>query len=125
MRLVFVVWCCGCLLVPVLFTVWQKDPTKKPHKKRRKKTTPGAKGKSKSGSDKQTKVARKTAAGGFDVLITVDKSIPDQQNLSALNLSVLILRARTNKYLDLKRLVSQALAALDQIRPGEVIVIRA
>jgi predicted nuclease of predicted toxin-antitoxin system len=67
----------------------------------------------------------RTAAGRFDVLITVDKSIPDQQNLSTLNLSVLILRARTNKYLDLKRLVPQALAALDQIRPGEVIVIRA
>lgn len=59
MRLVFVVWCCDCLLIPLLFTVWQKDPTKKPQKKRRKKTKAGAKGKSKSASHNRAKVARK------------------------------------------------------------------
>jgi predicted nuclease of predicted toxin-antitoxin system len=65
------------------------------------------------------------AADLFDALVTVDKSIPDQQNLSSLPLAVLVLRARTNKYLDLKPLVTLALVALEQIKPGEVIVIRA
>jgi len=59
MRLVFVVWSNNWLVIPLLFTVWQKDPTKKPKKKRRKKTKPGVTGKSKSAAGKQTKVARK------------------------------------------------------------------
>ena len=33
----------------------------------------------------------KAASGQFDVLITVDKSIPNQQNLAALGIAVLIL----------------------------------
>jgi hypothetical protein len=47
MRLVFVVWCCGSLTIPLLFTVWQKDPTKKAARKRRKtkQKKVGAKGK--------------------------------------------------------------------------------
>src|SRR5262245_39427228 len=67
----------------------------------------------------------RAAAGFFEALITVDKSIPDQQNLISLKISVLVLRAKTNKYLDLKPLVPQALAALGQIRSGEVIVVGA
>ncbi len=66
----------------------------------------------------------KAASGQFDVLITVDKSIPDQQNLSALGIAALILRAKTNKYLDLKPLVPKILAALTQIQPGNLVIIR-
>lgn len=63
------------------------------------------------------------ASGRFDVLITVDKSIPDQQNLATLGIAVLILRAKTNKYLDLKPLAPKVLAALTQIQPGNAIII--
>lgn len=59
MRLVFVVWSNDWLVIPLLFAIWQKDPTKKPRKKPRKKTKGGAKGKSKSPAGKQTNVARK------------------------------------------------------------------
>jgi predicted nuclease of predicted toxin-antitoxin system len=62
-------------------------------------------------------------AGKFDCLITVDKSIPKQQNLEklkSLNLSIIILRARSNRYEDLKILVSEALNALESIGTGEV-----
>ena len=55
------------------------------------------------------------ASGKFDVLISVDKSIPYQQNISSLNIAVLILRAKTNTYPDLKPLVPQALTALTRI----------
>ncbi len=64
------------------------------------------------------------ASGNFDVLITVDKSVPHQQNISSLSIAVLILRAKTNTYPDLKPLVPQALAALDEIRPGEIVIVR-
>jgi hypothetical protein len=59
MRLVFVVWSNDWLVLPLLFAVWQKDPTKKPQKKRRKKSKRGATGNSKSAAGNQTKVARK------------------------------------------------------------------
>jgi predicted nuclease of predicted toxin-antitoxin system len=35
----------------------------------------------------------RAAAGNFDVLITVDQNLPHQQNLSSLNLSILLLIA--------------------------------
>jgi hypothetical protein len=36
-------------------------------------------------------------AGGFDVLITVDQHIPDQQNLAGRSISLLILCAPSNR----------------------------
>src|SRR2546421_605744 len=61
------------------------------------------------------------ASGHFDVLVTVDQSIPTQQNLSVFRIAVLILRAKTNKYADLKPLAPQALEALKTIQPGAVV----
>jgi hypothetical protein len=60
-------------------------------------------------------------AAGFDVLITVDQSIPDQQNLSERRISILILCGPTNRLRDLERLVPAAISALRSIRPGEVV----
>jgi predicted nuclease of predicted toxin-antitoxin system len=60
-------------------------------------------------------------ASGFDVLITVDQSIPDQQNLTGLRIALLILCARTNMRRDLERLVPDALKALSSIHPGDVL----
>ena len=60
-------------------------------------------------------------AAGFDVLITVDQSIPDQQNLTGRKISLLILRGATNRLRDLAALVPAAVSALASIRPGEVV----
>jgi hypothetical protein len=73
---------------------------------------------------KNGKLLLAAEAAGFDVLITVDQSIPDQQNFSVRNLSLLVLCARTNRLHDLKRLVQMALDALDSIEPGQVVRIR-
>jgi predicted nuclease of predicted toxin-antitoxin system len=59
-------------------------------------------------------------AAGFDVLVTVDQSIPDQQNLADRTIALLILSAPTNRLRDLRSLIPAALAALDAIRPGQV-----
>jgi hypothetical protein len=56
-------------------------------------------------------------AAGFEVMITVDRSILDQQNFSSRKMSVLILCAPTNRLKDLKRLAPIALGALDSIEP--------
>src|SRR5262245_13865780 len=60
------------------------------------------------------------AAGKYDVLVTVDKNIPSQQNLLSLKISCLILRAKNNRYNTLKELVPKALAALEKIQPGDI-----
>ena len=62
-------------------------------------------------------------AAGFDVLITVDQNIPDQQNLSG-KVSILILCGPTNRLLDLKPLVPAAISALASIGRGDVVRIR-
>jgi predicted nuclease of predicted toxin-antitoxin system len=60
------------------------------------------------------------ASGEYDVLVTVDKSIPSQHNLVSLKIAFLILRAKNNKYNTLKELVPEAITALENIRPGDI-----
>lgn len=62
----------------------------------------------------------KAASGVYEVLITVDRNIPYQQNIAGLNIAVLILAAKRNSYLRLKPLLPRALSALETIKPGEV-----
>jgi hypothetical protein len=62
-------------------------------------------------------------AAGFDAIITIDQSIPFQQNLSGRTIAVLILRAPTNRLTDLRKVVPATLAALASIQPGEVVKI--
>ena len=47
-------------------------------------------------------------AAGFDVLITTDQSIPDQQNLARRRISLIILCGPTNRLQDLEPLVPAA-----------------
>ncbi|MGZ8844077.1 MAG: DUF5615 family PIN-like protein [Pyrinomonadaceae bacterium] len=63
----------------------------------------------------------KTAAGLFEVLITVDRNIPFQQNIAGLNIAILVLAAKRNSYARLKPLLPRAMSALESIKPGDVI----
>jgi len=62
-------------------------------------------------------------AGNYDAFVTVDKNLPAQQKFSALPFGVVVLRARSNQLLDLRPLVPGLLAALDGLRPGQVVVV--
>lgn len=64
-------------------------------------------------------------AAGFDVMITVDQRIPDQQNPAGRTMALLVLCAPTNRLRDLAAAVPKALSALQVIQPGEVVRIRA
>ena len=55
----------------------------------------------------------------FDVLITVDRNLPFQQNLSKFNIAVLIVCAPTNRLVDLKPRVPDILAELPNIKIGQ------
>jgi hypothetical protein len=63
-------------------------------------------------------------AAGFQVLITVDQNIPDQQNLAGRSLSLIILCGLTNRLSDLEPLIPAAIQALDSISPGAIIRVR-
>ena len=60
-RLVFVVWSNGTLVIPLLFAFWQKDPTRKPRGKKKKRRRPVQKSQAKKGTRKRRRRARKTA----------------------------------------------------------------
>jgi len=64
-------------------------------------------------------------SGQFEVFITVDANLKFQQNLSALKVAVVVLRAHSNDLSDLLPLVPQVLVALETIQPGVMIEIGA
>ncbi len=57
----------------------------------------------------------------FDVLLTLDKNLPFQQDLGSVRIAVLILRARSNRIQDLLPVIPDCLDALKSIRPGQVV----
>ena len=57
----------------------------------------------------------------FDVLLTLDKNLPYQQNLDTKRIAVLIVRARSNRIQDLLPVVQECLAALESIQPQQVV----
>lgn len=63
----------------------------------------------------------RAAAGNFDVLITVDRNLPFQQNLTSLQIAILILLSEGVTYADLKPLAPEVLASLSTIQPGELL----
>jgi hypothetical protein len=58
--------------------------------------------------------------GQFDAFITVDNNLACQQNLSALPVAVVVLRAPSNKIEDIRPLLPRLLATLANLRPGEL-----
>ena len=54
----------------------------------------------------------------FDVLITVDRNLPFQQNLSVLDLAVLVLQTPSNRLADLQVLIPKVLAIVDTAPKG-------
>ena len=56
----------------------------------------------------------------FDALITTDRNLPFQQDLSSFSIVIIVLRARSNRVLDLRHLIPELLAALPVARRGAV-----
>jgi hypothetical protein len=67
----------------------------------------------------------RAADRSFDVLVTVDKNIPFQQNLKSQRIAILILISKSNRYEDLKPIVPRALVSLNSIQPGDIVRIQA
>jgi predicted nuclease of predicted toxin-antitoxin system len=69
-------------------------------------------------------LVREAAANGFAALVTTDRAMAQQLNLSGLPISVIILHAATNKLADLDRLVPALLATLPTLTPGDFAHVR-
>ena len=61
------------------------------------------------------------AEGRWDVLLTSDRNIKYQQNMTGRSVSILILRAKSNRMKDLLPLMPACAEALLSIQPGRVI----
>jgi predicted nuclease of predicted toxin-antitoxin system len=64
-----------------------------------------------------------SANGIFEIIITVDKNIQQQQSNDALPVGIIILSAKSNRYESLSPLVPKALEVLKNIKIGEIIII--
>jgi Domain of unknown function (DUF5615) len=56
----------------------------------------------------------------FDALVTTDRNLPFQQDLSPLSIAVIVRRAQSNRVTELRRLVPELLAALPVAKRGAV-----
>ena len=59
----------------------------------------------------------------FDALITLHQSMPHQQNMTAEDVALVVLRVRTSDTAVSRALVPQIVSRLDSLRRGEVVFI--
>lgn len=60
-------------------------------------------------------------AAGFQVLVTGDRNLEHQQNLTGRRLGVVVLAAPSNALEDLVPLASEAVAAIDAVQAGQLL----
>jgi predicted nuclease of predicted toxin-antitoxin system len=59
----------------------------------------------------------------FDVLVTLDTNLEDQQNMAGRKIAILILRAQSNRLNDLFPHFPGCVKALQAIKPGEILYV--
>lgn len=63
----------------------------------------------------------RAAQAEFDALVTMDRGIPHQQNVRALSLGIIVIRAFSNRRQDVAPLIPRVNEALRVVEPGQVI----
>ena len=61
------------------------------------------------------------AGAGFEVLLTVDRSLRHQQDLAAAGVAVVVMVAASNRLVDLIPVVPAAETALASVQPGDAV----
>ena len=56
----------------------------------------------------------------FDAVLTMDRGLHFQQNLSGLGVRILVIHAQSNRMVHLRPLIGSILKALDALPPGKV-----
>lgn len=74
-------------------------------------------------SGKENGELLKLAESRFDALLTVDKNLPKQQNLSGRRISIIIIRSNSNRLAEIRKHLQALLSALAELKPGSFIEI--
>ena len=74
-------------------------------------------------SGKENGELLRLAAGSFDVLLTADRNLEHQQNLTTLPIAVVVLVAPTNRIESLAPLVPESLRRLPTLAPRRLVQI--
>ena len=61
------------------------------------------------------------AAAEFDAFITMDRGIEYEQNWTAIDLAIVLVIARTNRYADVKPPIPAIESALAKVAPGRLV----
>jgi len=61
--------------------------------------------------------------GKFDAFVTVDTNLPNQQRIDNRSFAVVLLRAKTNRLIDLLPLVPKLRATLKRLVPGQLFIL--
>jgi hypothetical protein len=64
-----------------------------------------------------------TDSGKFDVFLTVDKNLPQQQKIEDLPFAVVVLRAKSNRLPDVIPFVPELIRRLPEFQPGKIYVL--
>ena len=67
---------------------------------------------------------RLAEAAGFDAFLTADQSLQFQQNLASSKLRIIVFEAQSNRMEHIAPLMPQAIAALREMPPGTLRIIR-
>lgn len=65
------------------------------------------------------------AEAAFDVLVTMDRSIEHQQNLSKYNIGVILISARSNRIQNIQPAMLRVNEVLRKVQPGQVLHVAA
>jgi hypothetical protein len=63
------------------------------------------------------------ASQSFDMLVTVDRNLSFQQNLSTYSIAIIVLQARTSRLADLMPLVPALLRSIETAQPSTLQII--
>jgi predicted nuclease of predicted toxin-antitoxin system len=58
---------------------------------------------------------------GFDLFLTLDKSIEYQQNLTGRRISIIVVHAKSNRLRDIQPHVPECLMQMQKITPGQLV----
>ena len=61
----------------------------------------------------------------FDVLLTMDSNMVQQQNLARFQIAIIALQAKSNRLADTRPLMSKVLAVLMTVKPGTLTLVSA
>ena len=64
------------------------------------------------------------ATTAFDVLVTIDQRMRYQQNVTRLQIGVVVIEVPDTRLVHLRPLVPQLTKAIESVRPGEVVVVK-